>query len=79
MIPTLGTASSSDMRGNLLIDNDPEDQQRPPQQLDFRTPVSPLQKNLRLVAALHQVGRAGQGGFLRWKEGQGCFFYATWY
>eukprot|EP00959_Pyramimonas_sp_CCMP1952_P078489 1640446-Pyramimonas_sp.AAC.1 len=71
MILTLGAASSSDMRGNLLIDSDPEDQQWPPQQLDFRAPVRLPHKDLCHVAALHQVGRTGQDGCLRWKEGQG--------
>eukprot|EP00959_Pyramimonas_sp_CCMP1952_P122561 2562279-Pyramimonas_sp.AAC.1 len=48
------------MRGNLLIDNIPEDQQRPPQQLDVRAPARLLQKNMRHVAALHQVGHTGR-------------------
>eukprot|EP00959_Pyramimonas_sp_CCMP1952_P032321 678449-Pyramimonas_sp.AAC.1 len=38
VIPTLEIANSSDMRGSLLTDNDPEDQQRLPLQLHFRAP-----------------------------------------
>eukprot|EP00959_Pyramimonas_sp_CCMP1952_P161969 3386535-Pyramimonas_sp.AAC.1 len=75
MIPTLGAASISDMRGNLLIGNISGGQQWPPQQPNFRAPVRPLQKNLCHVAALHQVGRAEQDGCLTWK-GKGCFLHA---
>eukprot|EP00959_Pyramimonas_sp_CCMP1952_P268867 5621847-Pyramimonas_sp.AAC.1 len=71
LIPTLGAASSRDIRGNLLIDNDPEGQQWPPQQLDFRAPVRLLQRIMCRVAALRQVGRTGKDGRPRWKGGQG--------
>eukprot|EP00959_Pyramimonas_sp_CCMP1952_P446388 9346107-Pyramimonas_sp.AAC.1 len=67
MIPNLGTASSSDMRGNRLIENDPEDQQWLPQQVHVRAPVRLLQRSLWHVAAVRQVGRAGQDGCPRWK------------
>eukprot|EP00959_Pyramimonas_sp_CCMP1952_P238411 4981813-Pyramimonas_sp.AAC.2 len=77
MIPTLGAASSSDMRGNLLIGNDPEDQQWLPEQLHCRAPVRLLQGSLWQVAAPRQVGRTGQDGCPRWKDGQGIL-YETW-
>eukprot|EP00959_Pyramimonas_sp_CCMP1952_P118422 2476162-Pyramimonas_sp.AAC.1 len=71
MILTLETANSSDLLGNLLADNDPEDQQRLPLQLHFRAPVPLLQGSLCHVAAPHQVGRKGQDGCRRWKDEQG--------
>eukprot|EP00959_Pyramimonas_sp_CCMP1952_P264742 5535562-Pyramimonas_sp.AAC.1 len=65
------TVSSSDLRGNLLTDVDPQGQQRLPLQLHFKAPVPPLQRILCHVAALRQVGRTGPDGRPRWKDQQG--------